>query len=67
MTQTNKTWKFSGSVYVGGQIAKGKWETETWAPTEKKARQNLQWRYRKDNDVPLGTNVTIHGTLTPVS
>lgn len=42
------------------------WRGETMAPSEKKARSNLTYQYKKQNNKVAGTKVTLPGKIKMV-
>jgi hypothetical protein len=55
---------YEGPVEVFGKVVARHWSGTTYAPSEKKARSNLAYRYKKDNDMIPGTRVTLPGKIT---
>lgn len=57
------TYVYSGPVLAHGVCVANKWTAETWAPSEKKARSNLVYRFKKENNRLPGTNVELPGKI----
>lgn len=66
MTTNNKHWRFEGNVDVDGRRYETKATLETFAPTEKKALNNLRYRYAKENGIRLVSSVELSGKFTVV-
>ena len=49
MIAEQKVYKYEGSVMLFKRVVKDKWIAYTRAPSEKKARSNLMFRFKKEN------------------
>jgi hypothetical protein len=47
-----------------GRLIEDRWEGETLAVSEKKAKSNLAYRYKKETGRAPGSNITLPGKLT---
>lgn len=56
-----KEYTYDGPVYVHGNCYYRRWTVSTTAPSEKKARSNLIYRFKKENNVFMGTQVDLPG------
>lgn len=54
---------YDGPVLQFDQIVADHWKGETMAPSEKKARSNLTYQYKKQNNRVPGTKVTLPGKI----
>lgn len=59
----NNLYVYSGPVLVHGKCVASMWSGETWAPSEKKAKSNLAYRFKKENNKLPGTNVELPGVI----
>lgn len=64
--KANKRWKFKGDVYVDGFLIERNYQDETWAPTEKKARNNLTFRNKRDRNLPFPSKLKLDGVFEMV-
>lgn len=64
MTKGNKTWFYSGPVMKFDICVERNWTATTWAPTEKKARSNLAYRYKKEHGYERTAKISLPGSLT---
>lgn len=55
---------YSGPVKEFGYIISNKWEAETYAVSEKKARANLIYRYKREHGKVQAVKITLPGKLT---
>lgn len=62
--KNNHTYNYKGPIEVMGQVVCWNWETTTWAPSEKKAINNLKYRYKRDNNMAPNCKVELPGKLT---
>lgn len=60
----NKHYIYRGPVLKYGVCIEHDYTAETWAPTEKKARNNLTYRYKKEHDYIKETKIELPGTIT---
>lgn len=56
-------YSYEGPVLSFGKCVCDHWYGETWAPTEKKARTNLAYQFKKQGGLIAATNVVIPGNL----
>ncbi|MCD8119701.1 MAG: hypothetical protein LUE29_09550 [Lachnospiraceae bacterium] len=54
---------YSGPVMEFDICIANKWESATWAPTEKKARSNLVYQFKKKNNRLPSAKITLPGKL----
>ena len=54
---------YSGPVAEFDKIIDNNWYGETMADSEKKARNNLAYQFKKNNHRVPGTKITLPGTL----
>lgn len=62
----NKKYKFSGCVLRFGRVIERNWSAVTYATSERKALNNLTYRYKKENNFDRNANITLDGSLTIV-
>ena len=55
---------YCGPVKEFDRVISNKWEGETYAPSEKKARSNLSYRYKKEYGKSSNAKITLPGKLT---
>lgn len=55
---------YEGPVMLFNACIDPHWSAVTYAPTEKKARNNLAYRYKKETGKAAGSNITLPGKLT---
>lgn len=60
----NKTYEYSGPVLRFETCVDQNWKAVTWAPSEKKARNNLIFRYKRDHDMAANVKISLPGKLT---
>lgn len=60
-----KYYKFSydGPVKEFDMIVSSRWQGETYAPTEKKARNNLAFRFKKQFNKTADCKITLPGKI----
>ena len=61
-----KHYLFEGWIEVNGHRYESNVSLETFAPTEKKAANNIRYRYAKDNGIHISRDVNLHGTFKVV-
>lgn len=54
---------YDGPVMEFGICVADHWKSETMAPSEKKARCNLAYQYKKKNNMIAGTKITLPGKI----
>lgn len=64
MTKKNKHYIYKGPVLKFGVCIEQEWIAETWAPTEKKAMNNLIYRYKKAHDYVKSAKIELTGSIT---
>lgn len=53
-------------LYDGPVMEFDRWVASTYAPSEKKARSNLTYRYKKQSNRVAGTRISLPGKLVEV-
>lgn len=66
MTKKNKQYEYCGPVMEFDICVERTWKATTWAPSEKKARSNLSYRYKRDNNRAANSKITLPGKLAVV-
>lgn len=61
-----KKWEFYGDVLSFGKVVQRGWHARTVAPTERKAYSNMCHQYKTNNNMYVGTNLTLEGDLTEI-
>lgn len=56
-------YRYDGPVLVFDTCVANHWKGETMAPSEKKARSNLTYQYKKQNNRVAGAKVTLPGKI----
>lgn len=54
---------YKGPVMEFNTLLTDRWEGETVAPSEKKARSNLTYQFKRGNNRIAGTRITLPGKL----
>lgn len=54
---------YDGPVMEFDRLLADHWEGETMAPSEKKARSNLIYQFKKQNSRIVGTKITLPGKI----
>lgn len=54
---------FTGPVTVFSRVVSNKWYGETTAVSEKKARTNLEYQFKKEANLVAGSKVALIGSL----
>lgn len=57
---------YEGPVMEFGSCVADKWKGETIAPSESKARSNLTYQFKKQNNKIAGTSITLPGKIKMV-
>lgn len=57
-------YSYSGPVCEFGRVVQDKWEGSTMAVSEKKARSNLTYQWKKRNNRTGNSKITLPGKLT---
>lgn len=58
---------YDGPVLMFGTCIHRKWVAETTAPSEAKARSNLEFRFKKEYDKAATAKITLPGKLKIVN
>ena len=61
-----KQYTYDGPVVRFGKCIAHRWTASTYAPTERKARSNLEYRFKKDNNMIPSTQITLPGNIVMV-
>lgn len=61
-----KRYFYKGPVMLFDNCIERAWSAETWAVSETKARNNLVYRYKKDNDLATKAKISLPGKLSVV-
>ena len=56
-------YRYSGPVKEFDNIVNSKWEASTEAPSEKKARSNLVYRYKREHGRSANSKITLPGKI----
>lgn len=59
-------YRYDGPVMEFDRLVASNWKGETIAPSERKARSNLAYQYKKSNNRIAGTKVTLPGKIMMV-
>lgn len=59
-------YSYDGPVMVFDTCVANHWKGQTMAPSEKKARCNLTYQYKKSTNRESGTKVTLPGKIVMV-
>lgn len=59
-------YEYSGPVMIFDQIISNKWTGQTTAESEKRARSNLAYQYKKSHNLVPASKVTLPGKLVEV-
>lgn len=65
--QEMHTYSYSGPVMEFGKLIANRWNGETTAPTEKKAKANLVYQFKQEYDKPLRSKITLPGICTIIN
>lgn len=57
---------YNGPVLVFNNCVVNRWSGETWADSEKKAKSNLAYQYKKKNRLVPSAKVTLPGDVEMV-
>lgn len=57
-------YRYCGPVKEFDNIVNSKWEASTEAPSEKKARSNLVYRYKREHGKTANSKITLPGKIT---
>lgn len=59
-------WYYEGPVVMFNLVVNPKWISQTTAPTEEKARNNLAYQFKKQYDKAPSAKVTLTGKLRQI-
>lgn len=59
-------YSYSGPVEAFGKCIANRWTASTWAPSEKKARSNLTYRFKVENNKLPTCSITLPGKIEKV-
>lgn len=65
--QAKRKYKYDGPVMVFGQCVASHWRGETTAESESKAKSNLAYQYKSQNNLVPGAKVTLPGEVRTIS
>ena len=57
-------YSYDGPVLKYDKIVTERWQASTFAPSERKARSNLAYQYKKQYETVLGVKITLPGRVT---
>lgn len=60
-------YRYEGPVMEFERLLTDHWEGETIAPSERKARNNLTYQFKKKNNRVAGSRITLPGKITWIS
>ena len=66
MTKTKKEYKYSGPVMEFDRCIDPSWTVTTYAVSEKKALNNLAFRYKRDHNRTPNAKITLPGKIVLV-
>lgn len=61
-----KQYSYVGPVKEFDRIVANRWEASTYAASEGKARSNLAYRFKKENNKTPATKITLPGKIVAV-
>lgn len=67
MCEEYQKYSYDGPVLEFNTCVANHWKGETMAPSESKARSNLTYQYKKQNNRLSGTKVTLPGKIKMVN
>lgn len=56
-------YSYSGPVLFFDKVMTANWTGNTFAPSEKRARSNLAYRFRKEHGLAPGSRITLPGKI----
>ncbi len=65
--EPKRKYRYEGPVMVFGRCVAGVWKGETYAESESKARSNLEYQFKTQNNLVPGAKVTLTGKVRTVS
>lgn len=57
---------YKGPVLMFGRVIADSWEAETMATSERKAKSNITYQFKKDNHILAGTKISLPGKVVLV-
>lgn len=57
---------YNGPVTLFGKLISNHWQASTVAETEKKARSNMIYQFKKQNNLEAGSKISLPGTVYAV-
>ena len=54
-----KKYEYDGAVMEYDRCIERRWKASTYAISEKKSKSNLIWRYKRDNNKPQSSKITL--------
>lgn len=67
MNNTYQKYRYDGPIMEYSTCVANNWSGETVAPSEKKARNNLAYQYKKQNNRNPNVQVTLPGKIKAIS
>lgn len=64
MSEENNLYTYEGPVMKFDTCIAAHWTGSTYAPSEKKARNNLAYRFKKENNQVASSKITLPGKMT---
>lgn len=61
--QTNHKYVYNGPVMSFDTVLVRDWSASTFAPTEKKARSNLAFQFKRQTNRSASSNIRLPGTI----
>jgi len=58
-----RAWTYDGPVLEYGKVICNRWRASTYAVSEKKARSNLTFQYKKEFNKAPNRNITLPGKV----
>ena len=67
MHEENHKYVYDGPVMIFDRLVADHWKGETIAPSEKKARSNLTYQFKRQNNRIAGSRVSLPGQIKMVN
>lgn len=67
MYESYRKYVYDGPVVAFNQCLTSRWKGETMAPTERKARSNLIYQFKRQNNKVAGSKVSLPGKIKMVN
>lgn len=67
MHEENHKYVYDGPVMIFDRLVADHWKGETIAPSEKKARSNLTYQFKRQNNKIAGSRVSLPGQIKMVN